>query len=205
MKLKSLTFGTLAASTVIFASTVVAPAQAATVTGTLRVTESAGVNSITTNAVDFDNTPNFFAVRGNSTGTFAGLGGNGVTILQDLTAPLTSAFDFLQVENGVDDIFFNITGLAPFGPQASGDLFRYNVFGNFRLGTTNTPVKPSSFVLALDPSLDGSGFTNISISAAAAPVPTPALLPGLVGMGVAALRKRKSDGLESAELESAEA
>ncbi|TVP66099.1 MAG: PTPA-CTERM sorting domain-containing protein [Leptolyngbya sp. LCM1.Bin17] len=33
----------------------------------------------------------------------------------------------------------------------------------------------------------------------ATPVPTPALLPGLIGMGVAALRKRKGEGDESAE------
>ncbi|HEY9699679.1 MAG TPA: PTPA-CTERM sorting domain-containing protein [Trichocoleus sp.] len=32
-----------------------------------------------------------------------------------------------------------------------------------------------------------------------APVPTPALLPGLLGMGVAALRKRKNDRSEAAE------
>lgn len=31
------------------------------------------------------------------------------------------------------------------------------------------------------------------------PVPTPALLPGLIGMGVAALRKRKNDRSEAAE------
>jgi hypothetical protein len=33
----------------------------------------------------------------------------------------------------------------------------------------------------------------------AAPIPTPALLPGLIGMGVAALRKRGQEEGESAE------
>jgi hypothetical protein len=194
MKLKSLTFGTLAASTVIFASTVVAPAQAATVTGTLNFTKTGGVNSITASKVDFVNTNDFFKVDQTS-GSF--VENQGVTILRDLNLSSFSAGDFLKVENGVDDIFFNITGFAPISPTVPG-FFHANVFGNFRLGSTNTATKPSSFVLGL--TANGSKFTTVSIAA----VPTPALLPGLVGMGIAALRKRKSDGLE-ADLESAEA
>lgn len=40
--------------------------------------------------------------------------------------------------------------------------------------------------------------TNVTVDNAAYRVPTPALLPGLVGMGVAALRKRKAEAEQDA-------
>jgi hypothetical protein len=46
---------------------------------------------------------------------------------------------------------------------------------------------------------DDSVF-KASFSSAATPVPTPALLPGIVGLGMAALRKRKENqGQEATE------
>lgn len=197
MKLKALTFGTLAASTVIFASTVISPAEAATVTGTLNFAKDGGVNSITNSKVDFVNTNDFFSVGQTSTGTFAGLKGSGVTILNDITLPFSGAFDFLKVNAGPT---FRVTGFGTNGVQTFNGLsaFGGNVLGNFIFDGDNTPVKPSSFILAFDSS-DGD-FANISIKADdAAAVPTPALLPGLVGMGIAALRKRKSAESETVD------
>jgi hypothetical protein len=46
----------------------------------------------------------------------------------------------------------------------------------------------------------GSYLDAVSVTSVPAPVPTPALLPGLIGMGVAALRKRKNDRSEVAEV-----
>lgn len=51
-------------------------------------------------------------------------------------------------------------------------------------------------------SFDPSTYVNVDFqtNASTTPVPTPALLPGLVGLGVAVLRKRKqSQGQEAAE------
>jgi hypothetical protein len=192
MKLRALTYGTLAASTVVFAATVVSPAEAASVTGTLNFAKDSGVNSITNTKVDFVNRNNFFSVGNSSTGTFAGLRGEGVTILRDLTLPFTGAFDFLRVDNGTDDIVFNITGLGSTSLTSTPDFstFSANVFGNFVFGGDTTAAKPGSFIVALDSS--DARFTNISIKSSADAVPTPALLPALVGMGIAAVRKRKS-------------
>jgi hypothetical protein len=200
MNLKTLTFGTLAASTVIFASTVVSPAQAATVTGTLNIDQTTGVNSVTSSGIDFNNTPNFFSVSSSSTDTFAGFSGSGVTI-SDLPFSFSSPFDFIKVAAGPT---FRITGLSDsvFTSTPSGNVnsFFATVRGNFVFGGDSTPVTDDSFLVSTR--FTNGSFTDISIEAA--PVPTPALLPGLVGMGIAALRKRKSDGL-GADLESAEA
>jgi hypothetical protein len=48
-------------------------------------------------------------------------------------------------------------------------------------------------------SQDLSHASLYTFAGSSTPVPTPALLPGLIGMGVAALRKRKGEAEESAE------
>jgi hypothetical protein len=48
----------------------------------------------------------------------------------------------------------------------------------------------TSLSITTDQSATVAGFDNVSF---ATPVPTPALLPGLIGMGAAALRKRKQE------------
>ncbi len=50
---------------------------------------------------------------------------------------------------------------------------------------------------AFTPSIDASGFYEATVADPTA-VPTPALLPSLVGMGVAALRKRKQETVDEA-------
>lgn len=42
--------------------------------------------------------------------------------------------------------------------------------------------------------------TSYSLSLKAAPIPTPALLPGLIGLGVGVLRKRKAEKAATAEV-----
>jgi len=41
-----------------------------------------------------------------------------------------------------------------------------------------------------------AGVDGVAVNSSATAVPTPALLPGLIGMGIAALRKRKNEGVE---------
>lgn len=91
--------------------------------------------------------------------------------------------------------------------------FTLNSFALERFGTgVNTAFEADIEGIFTPSNLDGTGsFTSqgrlrfnsgSSFSAditAGEQVPTPALLPGLVGMGVAALRKRKSEELETEE------
>lgn len=94
-----------------------------------------------------------------------------------LSFDLTDFDDFAQIV---------ATGANSFGINAGG------MKGFFR-DTTGTVVSRGS--LSAQFSTDNlTGVTTYSGSLNA--VPTPALLPGLVGMGVAALRKRKSLGAE---------
>jgi hypothetical protein len=89
-------------------------------------------------------------------------------------------------------VFQNIIGNNPFVlAMKSGNSVAYNFFS----------AGPYSGAW------DTQRFGNKGISHATlyvannppTPVPTPALLPGLVGLGVAALRKRKGEAEESAE------
>jgi hypothetical protein len=187
MTLKALTFGTLAASTLALASTVVSPAEAATVTGGFDFGKAGGVSAITNSKIDFVNTDNFFTLE-QGTGTFAGLVNSRISILNDITVPFSGPLDFLRVENGVNDILFQITRLENIDrdPVAGAPAFSANIFGNFIFEGDSTPARPSSLIFALSPRT--GGFTNVSVEA----VPTPALLPAIVGMGIAAVRKRKS-------------
>lgn len=70
----------------------------------------------------------------------------------------------------------NLTGLFKFGGQTIGR----GVLDANRLGPRNTTTGVNSYEILL----------------AAEPIPTPALLPGLVGMGVAALRRKKDEMAE---------
>ena len=94
--------------------------------------------------------------------------------------------EFFSVEDGM-----MITGNYDGG--ASIDLF--SVLGG---AMTNTGEAEGGFGVISDTAFDsitysftGSGDSSFRVDDLAVAVPTPALLPGLVGMGVAALRKKK--------------
>lgn len=203
MKLKSLILGAVAASSMVAVSTA-SPAQAASVGGSLFVDESGrsggsgsgGVLAINSSGVDFTQVTNFFSVKDESTGSFAPFRGDRVvTILEDLPRIFQNEFDFLKVDNGsADGIIVRVTGINSFSTGGNNSYFA-NLSGGFVSGGDFTQIKDGSFTFA--GTLDGNRFVDIAISAEA--VPTPALLPGLLGMSVAALRKRKSKELESAE------
>lgn len=114
---------------------------------------------------------------------------------------------------------FNISGEMPNVLNLAGSIFNYNpALGNLLMTVnvidTTTPAF-SSFFQADSTGLvtsrlfggdfgmnDSFGlvteFTSTDVPPTA--VPTPALLPGLIGIGVAALRKRKNERLEVAEV-----
>ncbi|MGG6238286.1 PTPA-CTERM sorting domain-containing protein [Nodosilinea sp. AN01ver1] len=105
---------------------------------------------------------------------------NWLTGLEDgLTFSLTS-FDLTRVMLG-----------GPLPPGSPSSFFVAGIQGVFQpLGLDGS----GSFSAQGSLRIDGSSY---SADITAAPIPTPALLPGLLGLGVAALRKR--NGEEDAE------
>jgi hypothetical protein len=127
--------------------------------------------------------------------------------------PLSVALDFTN-PSGVNQTFsylFNIlnTTNSTGDPVLDGDRLQFSTAGLsssvFNVGGVDYTLQLLGF------STDGGntiisefnspeGFTaNASLygKITAAPIPTPALLPGLIGMGLAALRKRKAEAGEA--------
>lgn len=204
MKLKSSFFSTLAAGAVLTITAISAPANAAVVTGSLNIDQLSGVRGISTNQIDFDNTDGFFSVDANSTGTFASLVGNNVTFLQDIGLPFSGEFNFLKVDDGSPlGIIFRVTGLQD--PEAKqvgrGQAFSSVLLGKFISGDDATPTSLDNFLIAGTNKSNNTSSILLSIDADANPaaVPTPALLPGLFGMGAAAMRKRRASAEAASE------
>jgi hypothetical protein len=111
---------------------------------------------------------------------------NGTASPWTLVAPTSSFFSGATVPNGGSFTLtsFNLTELA-------NSLFRADIVGNFANGALGTGTLTTQ-----DPLFLTSGATY-SVTLNYAAVPTPALLPALLGMGAAALRKRKGEAVES--------
>lgn len=109
---------------------------------------------------------------------------------------------FIAAVTGSESYTFNPTGFSvnpniTFGPSA----FRFS----------NTLVFPGT-LSGNDPILDGSGTQNFDDNVGyfgpnfqfqtdeVAAVPTPALLPGLIGLGIGAWRKRKAEAAKTNDL-----
>lgn len=94
---------------------------------------------------------------------------------------------FTLSKTGQDNIDFFATSasLVEFDP---GDEFEAIINGYFNDGTSGVG---SAGVFKLRKGIGGDAEFEA--------IPTPALLPGLIGMGVAVLRKRKKDASEAAE------
>lgn len=142
-------------------------------------------------------------------------GGNVTGIVRGLTDNTTSAATSVEVLSntagfGIGEYVSNpFRGFNNFTVMSGAITSAF--FGSF--GFLNTPpaVTNSSLGLAFnDPRfgtggglLNNPGQTGVAIgedltfTTPATAVPTPALLPGLIGLGVAALRKRKSQKVEA--------
>jgi hypothetical protein len=53
----------------------------------------------------------------------------------------------------------------------------------------------NSFDFATYPNMDGGEFKSVKVKPASQPVPTPALLPGLIGLGATIVRKKRESAL----------
>lgn len=145
------------------------------------------------------------------TGSFEGAGeaAGGAKIRDFATSSATSNFPDGALTNFITGI-----KLAN-GTVLSFDLSEFNDFtlafppvgtsnggtflGTFRDSNNDSVAGKGILTAQFLGTNDFTGVTSYSASLGAAPVPTPALLPGVIGLGVAALRKRKSNEDASTE------
>ena len=135
------------------------------------------------------------------------VGQQNVKVLFDQYFSATSS-KFSQFQYSLDGATF-----VDFGSQVVGAVNAWSDSNTFNLssiaGANNNANFAFRIVSAFAPNTTGYAgtggtyatdgqwrFDMATINADATPVPTPALLPGLIGMGVAALRKRQGDRSE---------
>lgn len=132
---------------------------------------------------------------------------NSGSIFQQLTATLTGNTNYLLSvfvgkRNDAPLAGYNVELLAGGTVLASNNSVIPGL-GDFAevlvpyTSSSSDPLLGQALGIRLSARSAQANFDKVSLSATA--VPTPALLPGLVGMGVAALRKRKNDRAEAAE------
>ncbi|MEP0918327.1 PTPA-CTERM sorting domain-containing protein [Leptolyngbya sp. DQ-M1] len=213
MNFKSISLGAAIAATATVALSTATPAQAAGLTGALSIDIGGKVNSVKNTGVDLVNTAfTLQAAPGSAlSGTFANYAGGSVT-LKDLSfspalvsngSPVDVTLNipsFLTLEkSGQQTITFTLTKLLSASFRDIGNLG--DSFGNFDAqlqgvfqpsGIGNSPTGDSIVSFRLRNNSNGG---SIELT----PVPTPALLPGLIGFGVAAFRKRKGEASPEAE------
>lgn len=205
--------GALLASTITVGTMVATPAQAVSIVGSVGFDGQLDLNETNPVAPIFQNFRNFSGLDAN--GIFAGFVPTEVKDLA-LTKTGSNTFQAGAVANWkvytkfgdgntvLDRIFFNLD---------AGATWTRNVTGLGGVSYTNGPGYTGLYTRESDGvQFLGAGFLNLSrkangdvivsqfeITQDAAPIPTPALLPGLVGLGMAALRRRNQEAAEEAE------
>lgn len=137
-------------------------------------------------------------ISNSSTGSFASLVGTLATIsnlnISDLANnPIKSSW--IHLYNGPttsdDDILFNLLAVTRATSESENGLT--SALATFKgqfVTRGGKSLANGTAVAFLD---DNAGPWSMSITATeATPVPTPALIPGLIGMGIAAVRKRQA-------------
>lgn len=206
MSLRAFGLGLSAAAAFSAVAVLEAPAQAASIAGeTLQFGGRAALNSVDVNSIatlsfnNFDLTPNE-AINGSSVFAF---GVPGTTFSINNLSLLRTGDSVWELSDGP---------VAWLSGLDNGVGFTVERFDLFRLGSGNFEASIIGFFtpsgLAGDGGLTSQGnlaFTGnpmvpgATFSGGVTAVPTPALLPGLVGLGVAAFRKR--NGQDSSEQE----
>ncbi|PSB22011.1 hypothetical protein C7B65_00935 [Phormidesmis priestleyi ULC007] len=195
MKSKTMFFGAAATAIALSAATVSAsPAQALSITpgSVLSISGNVQANPNNTAPTQFE----FSSVAGNllkttigasSNGSFAGLGGTEPSI-QNLTLSALGGnlFSSAPVTNFITNIgggiSFDLTKFI-YNNSTSSATFE----GFFRSGADSIAAKGGLFTSQL------TNFNPATYSASIVAIPTPALLPGLIGLGMGMLRKRKKE------------
>lgn len=184
------------------------PAQAITIgsgdilglSGSARL-QNANVAIGSTSRINFfaytNTTSGTLQVQGASTGAFNSLATQAATILDlDLKKTAVDVWEFSPFSGyltnfiTVADVKYD---LSKFTLKKVGGLFTADFEGLFR--STNEIAGFGSFAPANSSNFPKSSGSTIAIDVTT--VPTPALLPGLLALGVGALRKRKTEAIEA--------
>lgn len=167
--------------------------------------------------VDETGAPGSITLFGSDDGS--GFQGNtfyGTTLAGSLPSYVSFDWAYGSFDNPTFDSFGYFVGVDPstatYTSLAGGGIYGPAAPDNQGIGTVNGTVNYGTFLvnpgesfgfyvetadnLRLVGTVRGDGFATISNFNVTA-VPTPALLPGLIGMGVAALRKKQSEAEES--------
>ncbi len=213
MNLKTIGIGVTAALTMTTGAVLSsAPAQAAIIgSGGFLLNGPTSVSGAGTAnpAINFSS---FNIASGSAYGAFAGLSGTPTIKSLSLTD-----FGSINTPPNPPGVFANpsvtdfITGLTLGGVNVAFDLDAsgINLFGSIVDATNFNIAGPITGTFRAGNTVIGKGFlgaNNIgsvggpisSISLTATAIPTPALLPGLVAMGVGVLRKRKAEAAKEA-------
>jgi len=230
MNFKSIGLAGLAAATLMSAATVTAtPANASSIAGSKLVFGGVGKFTTATGKLNFSPRAGSFSIPG--LGSYSGKGFGRAVILNDGSKDGSKDyFDGRFAEQfRVKDLKFNSSGtnawtlaLAP-GKTFIDEFFKFKDGVTFDLSTFGLTKQANGGLIGNytgtfkdaqgNPFFGSDGsFTAFNdkfttnakgdgYSSSITPIPTPALLPGLLGLGVAALRKRKSEesGVEAAE------
>jgi len=205
MNLKSIALGAAIAATAI-GTTAISPAQAASLDGGLQFAstgaKAAKISNTKVNLQLSQSGP--FSII-NATGDFVGV--TGAPVFKDLilnltggtlnngggfsaAAPVGSFISGLML--GANPVSFNLTDGAFVGFFKTATNFNLSGFFNGEFVSNGITIGAGSIA-----SLSSTSFAGTSGQVASTAIPTPALLPGLLGLGVAALRKRKGEGSEA--------
>lgn len=140
-------------------------------------------------------------IVGSSSGVFTALAGTAAEIFNLTLADLSAGkkdnwIRLFNTASATDDIFFSLTAInsANVLPGGSFNLGVATFAGKFT--TLNGDSLADGFAVAsLNPQTNSGPWTMSIFATSSTPqntVPTPALLPGLIGMGIAAARKRQA-------------
>ena len=168
---------------------------------------SSGTAVLTAGAQDVASIESFLGLASGTLATIGGAPTNGSAIKQSFfaNAGTVVSFDWLfQANDYLPYNDFAFYSIAPVGANLLSNVATVGDYGSsgqqslsFTIGTTGAYTLGFGVFNALD-NVNSSTLSIDNVSTGVTPVPTPALLPGLIGLGVVALRKRKAEAVEQA-------
>lgn len=211
MNFRTIGLNVAAATAVVAGSFAVsAPADALNLAGSFLSVEASGRLTNANGAVGSNSVLDFLEGNVGTVGAFSD-GGFAAFIdqdvnLKDVTLTRVAADKWELLPAAVSN-FFEIPDVALPDPGITFQLLSFTLTrlnsGNFEAAFSGNFFDPrdGETVLGFGDFTSQRRFatTGTSLSLDVQAIPTPALLPGMIGMGLAALRKRKSQAAEKAE------
>lgn len=201
MKSKTTLLGTVAIA--LFAAVSASPAQALIVGGNPNYSPLDSLPTTLTVAGEFNNgdlTGGFTSVSNilvNSVNIKAGSLTPGFNASYDATPNFLSNFTYGGVDAVLnllagDRVFHTFFTVSPFTSTSTVD---FELIGEIRSAVNGQLLGTAVGGFSAGKSFRGGSpvSSNFSLDISATPIPTPALLPGLIGLGVSVLRKRKKE------------